>query len=635
MPALPPTAVPRPAQTHTASSSTRTPAPPETTFDEVYRPHLTERRTVPDPGLGNEADSIDHENLAPATEQSGRSSVAPGVDQSSDPARPGRDRDAGDEGNRPVEPAESDHPSDSPRAPTASTSQSAALAAAAASMTGPITATPADAVSEPTTTDDTARVVDGGHVDAKAAPGAGPGRSPEVHTSVAAGPAVPAPTATGPVDPITTVSSGAGAVHPAGAPTSTTVSTQTPTATPTATPELHLTPTPTPTATSTTTPEPHATPTPTATSTTTPEPHPTPTPEPFATPTPTLTSTPEPQATPGHRATPTPVPNPDGVVDGTSAAPTVRPPTVPPGEVPPTSAAAQSTTSTSGPSPTPSPSPTSVIASTHDGSTQPTRSPATTDDAKAVAGPTFELASDVMGDAAPATDLLAGRGSPDVVPVESSDPVPSEPVPSEPDASGGDTAGADDTTSRPITTTSVADRVADVRSSTIEAPSNRAAGPTPGDDPTLATTLASQRRATAHAEANDLLARAELRRLTAGGSRLGIDLGTTDLGPIRIEAVDRGSGLQLHLRSDQASTRAVLDAHLAELRDELRADGFDLGSLDVTSDGRDRPDSEPSPGSTGDRDALRRSTALPRASITTATATSAPPGSTDGIDLRL
>lgn len=151
----------------------------------------------------------------------------------------------------------------------------------------------------------------------------------------------------------------------------------------------------------------------------------------------------------------------------------------------------------------------------------------------------------------------------------------------------------------------------------------------PGD-PTTAPGHASERRAAAHAEANGLLARAELHRLTAGGSRLQLDLGTTDLGSIGIEAIDRGEGLQLQLRSDQASTRALLDEHLDELRDQLQADGFDLSSLDVGARRREQTE-------TGRLPRRGEATAPGHAAAPVGPAPTAPAATItlDAIDLRL
>ena len=196
------------------------------------------------------------------------------------------------------------------------------------------------------------------------------------------------------------------------------------------------------------------------------------------------------------------------------------------------------------------------------------------------------------------------------------------------DAEGASAAGTSNTS------TSGGDHRSGFGSSGTDSPSTRAAPSTvQTGDPAASTAESAQRRATAHTQANDLLARAELRRLTSGGSRLGLQLGTSDLGPIRIEAIDRGDGLQLHLRSDQAATRALLDAHLDELRDQLRADGIDLGSLDVG--GGDRESGSDSSPEASNRSPIEHRS-IRRSSIA-ALPTRAPvaPDPVDGIDLRI
>lgn len=81
------------------------------------------------------------------------------------------------------------------------------------------------------------------------------------------------------------------------------------------------------------------------------------------------------------------------------------------------------------------------------------------------------------------------------------------------------------------------------------------------------------------------LQRGELQRI--GSSRLGIDVATTTLGNIRIEALERGGELQLRLGADQVGARALLTERLPELREHLRAEGVDVGNVDVSS-GHDR-----------------------------------------------
>ncbi len=162
---------------------------------------------------------------------------------------------------------------------------------------------------------------------------------------------------------------------------------------------------------------------------------------------------------------------------------------------------------------------------------------------------------------------------------------------------------------------------------------NPAAAP---GDPAPNVTHVAQQRAAAHAEANEMLARAELRRVTHGGSHLNLETDAGDLGVIRIEATDRGSGLQLQLGSDRQGTRTVLGEHLHELRDQMRADGFDLSSLDVGAGSGGRHSDGPPAGAPD---------APPQIRTTLAADPTRPAGAptlpadlatgTDGIDLRI
>lgn len=132
----------------------------------------------------------------------------------------------------------------------------------------------------------------------------------------------------------------------------------------------------------------------------------------------------------------------------------------------------------------------------------------------------------------------------------------------------------------------------------ITAPTGSAAGATPDSFPTQASaaepggSLTEVVDVTAIAEAVDLadatlreLRRGELQRI--GASRLGMDVATTSLGNIRIEALERGGELQLRLGADQSGARALLSERLPELREHLRAEGVDIGSVDI-SYGHDR-----------------------------------------------
>ncbi len=185
----------------------------------------------------------------------------------------------------------------------------------------------------------------------------------------------------------------------------------------------------------------------------------------------------------------------------------------------------------------------------------------------------------------------------------------------------------------PETTAASTLRTADTVS--VARPGNVPAATTLTEDPAVTSDLAARQRAADHAQANELLARAELRRATHGGSQLELEADGGDLGPIRIEALDRGDGLQLNLRSDQAATRALLGQHIDELRDQLRAGGFDLGSVDVGTGRGARDDTRPSNGPAGQLPSGNRSTNATDAPSTDATAGIADVAPVDGIDLRI
>lgn len=101
---------------------------------------------------------------------------------------------------------------------------------------------------------------------------------------------------------------------------------------------------------------------------------------------------------------------------------------------------------------------------------------------------------------------------------------------------------------------------------------------------TVSPEAAAESRAAAHVEANELLAKADLRRLSANGSRLGIDLTTTDLGPVRVEATTQGTELNLRLLADGSTARALINEHLEELRAQFSAEGVDVSSVSVDVD---------------------------------------------------
>ena len=133
------------------------------------------------------------------------------------------------------------------------------------------------------------------------------------------------------------------------------------------------------------------------------------------------------------------------------------------------------------------------------------------------------------------------------------------------------------------------------------------------------------------ARSDDLLAQAELNRVTANGRRLDVGIATADLGNVRVEAIDRGTGLQLQLSSDQAGGRSQLGSHLAELRAELSDVGVDIGSLDVGDAPAERDDER------DDVDETTQASDRRPESATTDRSTGAvrPARASDGLDLRL
>lgn len=246
---------------------------------------------------------------------------------------------------------------------------------------------------------------------------------------------------------------------------------------------------------------------------------------------------------------------------------------------------------------------------------------------------TLPAASDPDADAAPLPAPAAAVPS-EALPEDP--PAPADPVPPTDDVAAPP-ADADESPGRSTPTGTATDGVrAASRPLDPPVPTVPTAGtpnadaPAVQEDPAANVTQSAQRRAAAHAQANEMLARAELRRVTHGGTRLGVETNAGDLGVIRIEATDRGDGLQLNLGSDRSATRAVLGEHLQELRDELRADGFDLGSVDVGTGRRDAEDAAAEPTrvvpSTPDR------SPTPGTRSTTPTT---PVGPSEGIDLRL
>lgn len=147
-------------------------------------------------------------------------------------------------------------------------------------------------------------------------------------------------------------------------------------------------------------------------------------------------------------------------------------------------------------------------------------------------------------------------------------------------------------------------------------------------------------RVTAQREAEQLLARAEVRRLTSPGAGLGLDVQTADLGTIRIEAVDRGDGLHLQLGSEHASTRSTLQRHLHELREQLRHEGIDEAFVSVADQGTRREAEHRDPSASPDRNG--RSTpdvAVPdRLTPDPASTSASPPASAEadgGVDIRI
>lgn len=309
------------------------------------------------------------------------------------------------------------------------------------------------------------------------------------------------------------------------------------------------------------------------------------------------------------------------VTDATAVA--ARPDVTPNSPVPiaTTIATTSSTTSSLTPTPTPTARP----------ATPPIADPS-------ASGPTIEPTAD--SNESPAAAVLHADerlGEPTRTPVqavvgESAEPAdaaaPADSADTEPDSTA---SGADAPTgSSPMPRRSDLDRPI----VTIERPVPNTTAV--ADDPGPNITHVAQQRAAAHAEANEMLARAELRRVTHGGSHLNLETDAGELGVIRIEATDRGSGLQLQLGSDRAGTRTVLGAHLHELRDQMRADGFDLASLDVGAGSGGRPGDGP-PAGAPDAPQQTRTTiaANPTRPATTPTRPVGAAAVTNGIDLRI
>lgn len=145
-------------------------------------------------------------------------------------------------------------------------------------------------------------------------------------------------------------------------------------------------------------------------------------------------------------------------------------------------------------------------------------------------------------------------------------------------------------------------------------------------------------------DAPDLLAQADLQRLTHGGSRLGIDLTTAELGSVRVEALRRAGILHVDLRSDDAATRAVLAQHADDLAGELRSGGLDIDSVDVragteqgtASSGRERSAPRHDTGVDAGLDAdTAPATPAPTASPTTPTPRRPSTGIAAGFDARI
>lgn len=146
-----------------------------------------------------------------------------------------------------------------------------------------------------------------------------------------------------------------------------------------------------------------------------------------------------------------------------------------------------------------------------------------------------------------------------------------------------------------------------------------------------------------HAEVPErsVLAQAELRRVTANGRRVDMDITTSDLGRVRVTAVERAGGLQLQLSSDQTGGRAHLDQHLHELRADLTERGLDIGSLGIGSldvgagdAGANRDTAEP-PATPVIPTDLTADQAIDPLTTVPAHGSVAPARNLDGLDLRL
>ncbi len=87
--------------------------------------------------------------------------------------------------------------------------------------------------------------------------------------------------------------------------------------------------------------------------------------------------------------------------------------------------------------------------------------------------------------------------------------------------------------------------------------------------------------------ASDLLTQLDVRRLAATQHRLGLDVGTDQLGTIRVDAVERSGSLHLSLGAERHSTRQLLASELGDLRSDL---GTGDGGVHVDIDDRQRQD---------------------------------------------